>query len=285
MNYTINCGGRLISTERPLVMGILNVTDDSFFDGGRYITSDAMERRVSQMLEDGADIIDIGAYSSRPGADDVPAETEKMRLMKALELIAAKFPGTITSIDTFRASVAECCVKEGGANIINDISAYNIEPEMLDVAANLNVPYILMHMQGVPSDMQKSPHYDKGVTDEVIKFLSSKLTELNDRGVSDVIIDPGFGFGKTLDDNYELMAHLREFQIFKRPLLVGISRKSMIYKLTNATPAESLNGTTVLNVFSLLAGADILRVHDVKECAEAVKIVGKLKEFMTTPMP
>lgn len=275
--FSINCGGRLISTQKPLVMGILNVTPDSFFDGGRYFDSkDAIRARANDILEQGGDIIDIGAYSTRPGADDVTPEEEWRRLAQALEVIKKDFPDAIISVDTFRGEVARRCVKEGGAHIINDISAYTIDPEMLPAVVELNVPYILMHIQGIPQNMQNAPHYESDVTEEVITFLSAKLDELSSQGVSDVIIDPGFGFGKTVDDNYKMMADLRRFEVMDRPLLVGISRKSMIYKVLNGTPKESLNGTTVLNTIALMAGADILRVHDVKECVEAIKIVGRL---------
>lgn len=275
--FSINCGGRLISTQKPLVMGILNVTPDSFFDGGRYFDSkDAIRARANDILEQGGDIIDIGAYSTRPGADDVTPEEEWRRLAQALEVIKKDFPDAIISVDTFRGEVARRCVKEGGAHIINDISAYTMDPEMLPAVVELNVPYILMHIQGIPQNMQNAPHYESDVTEEVITYLSAKLDELSSKGVSDVIIDPGFGFGKTVDDNYKMMADLRRFEVMDRPLLVGISRKSMIYKVLNGTPKESLNGTTVLNTIALMAGADILRVHDVKECVEAIKIVGRL---------
>lgn len=275
--FSINCGGRLISTQKPLVMGILNVTPDSFFDGGRYFDSkDAIRARANDILEQGGDIIDIGAYSTRPGADDVTPEEEWRRLAQALEVIKKDFPDAIISVDTFRGEVARRCVKEGGAHIINDISAYTIDPEMLPAVVELNVPYILMHIQGIPQNMQNAPHYESDVTEEVITYLSAKLDELSSQGVSDIIIDPGFGFGKTVDDNYKMMADLRRFEVMDRPLLVGISRKSMIYKVLDGTPKESLNGTTVLNTIALMAGADILRVHDVKECVEAIKIVGRL---------
>lgn len=277
--YTINCGGRLLDTRKPLVMGILNVTPDSFYDGGRYFDSkDAIRARANEILEQGGDIIDIGAYSTRPGADDVTPDEEWRRLALALEVIKKDHPDAIISVDTFRGEVARRCVKEGGAHIINDISAYTMDPAMLPAVIELNVPYILMHIQGVPQNMQNSPHYERDVTEEVINFLSAKLDELSSNGVSDVIIDPGFGFGKTVDDNYKMMADLRRFEVMERALLVGISRKSMIYKVTGGAPADSLNGTTVLNTLSLMAGADILRVHDVKECAETIKIMERLKK-------
>lgn len=277
--FTINCGGRLLDTRRPLVMGILNVTPDSFYDGGHYFDSkDAIKARAAEIIEQGGDIIDVGAYSTRPGADDISPEEEWRRLAMALEVITSNYPEAIISVDTFRGKVARRCIKDGGAHIINDISAYTMDPEMLPAVIELNVPYILMHIKGVPQNMQDSPHYEGDVTEEVITFLSQKIEELSSQGVSDIIIDPGFGFGKTVDDNYKMMAALSRFRVVERPLLVGISRKSMIYKVTGGKPANSLNGTSVLNTIALMAGADILRVHDVRECVEAVEIVGKLRE-------
>lgn len=277
--FSINCGGRLLSTQKPLIMGILNVTPDSFYDGGRYYNSqDAVKARADEILEQGGDIIDIGAYSTRPGAEDVTPEEEWRRLSMALRIIKHDHPEAIISVDTFRGDIARRCITEGGAHIINDISAYTIDPEMLTAVVDLNVPYVLMHIKGVPQNMQNSPHYDGDVTDEVIAFLSAKIEELSSRGVSDIIVDPGFGFGKTVDDNYKMMADLRRFDVMNRPILVGTSRKSMIYKIIGGKPQDSLNGTTVLNTIALMAGADILRVHDVKECAEAIKIVERLKQ-------
>lgn len=277
--FSINCGGHLLSTQKPLIMGILNVTPDSFYDGGRYYDSqDAVKARADEILEQGGDIIDVGAYSTRPGAEDVTPEEEWRRLSMALRVIKHDHPEAIISVDTFRGDVARRCIIEGGAHIINDISAYTIDPEMLTAVVDLNVPYVLMHIKGVPQNMQNSPHYDGDVTEEVITFLSERIEELSNRGVSDIIVDPGFGFGKTVDDNFKMMADLRRFDVMNRPILVGISRKSMIYKITGGKPQDSLNGTTVLNTIALMAGADILRVHDVKECAEAIKIVERLKQ-------
>ncbi len=275
--YYLNCGGRVISTEQPLVMGILNVTPDSFFDGGRYRTADAIRQRAERIMSEGADIIDLGAYSTRPGADDVSPEEEWKRLDFALEIVRKYVPDAIISVDTFRGSVARKCVKEGGAHIVNDISAYTMDPDMLDAISELNVPYILMHIKGTPKDMQDNPKYENRLTSEVISFLSKRVNELSAKGVSDIIIDPGFGFGKTVDDNFQLMADLSQFDIFDRPVLVGISRKSMIYKTLGGDPDSSLNGTMVLNTMALLAGADILRVHDVKETVECVKLVDALR--------
>lgn len=277
--YTINCGGRLLDTRIPLVMGILNVTPDSFYDGGRYFKSeDAIKARVDEILVQGGDIIDVGAYSTRPGADDVSAEEEWKRLATALNIIKRDHPDAIISVDTFRGDVARRSILEGGAHIINDISAYTLDPDMLQAIVELNVPYILMHIKGTPKNMQVDPRYTKPVTQEVTEFLSAKVDELCAKGVSDIIIDPGFGFGKTVEDNYQLISDLRRFRVFRRPILVGISRKSMIYKVLGTSPEESLNGTTVLNTVALLAGADILRVHDVKDCVEAVKIVSQLSQ-------
>ncbi len=275
--YYLNCGGRIINTEMPLVMGILNVTPDSFFDGGRYNSSDSIKQRAEQIISEGAEIIDIGAYSTRPGADDVSPDEEWRRLDFALEIVRKSVPDAIISIDTFRGDVARKCVKEGGAHIINDISAYTLDPDMLDAISELNVPYVLMHIKGTPKDMQVNPKYANRLTQEVIGFLSKKVNELSSRGVADIIIDPGFGFGKTIDDNFQLMADLRQFDTFDRPVLVGISRKSMIYKTIGGTPESSLNGTSVLNTMALLAGADILRVHDVKETVECIKLVDALR--------
>lgn len=270
----INCRGKLIDlAERPVVMGILNVTPDSFYDGGSYIADkEAIRRRVEEILEQGAGMIDVGGYSSRPGAEDVSEEEEWKRVSVALEIIQKYHPEAIVSVDTFRAGVARRSVLEGGASIINDISAGLLDKELLPTVAELQVPYILMHMQGDPQTMQKDPHYED-VTREVILMLSQQLADVRKLGIHDVIIDPGFGFGKTLEDNYKLMNDLEQFQVFELPILVGISRKSMIYKLLGTSPKQALNGTTVLNTVSLMKGANILRVHDVKEAVEAVSII------------
>ncbi len=269
---TINVNGELMDFDRPRVMGILNVTPDSFFDGGSYCTPDAIRRRLDTILSEGADIVDLGAYSSRPGADDVTPDEEWHRLETVFEIIEQHYPGIVTSVDTFRASVARKSVELGHAAIVNDISAGELDPDMFATVAELRVPYILMHMQGDPAHMQQSPTYTD-VVGEVIEYLSRKLDELQRLGLCDIIIDPGFGFGKTLDHNYELYRHLGDFAMFHKPLLVGISRKSMIYKLLESTPANALNGTTTLNTIALLNGANILRVHDVREAVECVKIV------------
>lgn len=270
---TLNFRGQLVSYSQPIVMGILNVTPDSFYDGGRYYAAtDAISRRVDQIIAEGAEIIDIGAYSSRPGANDVSADEEWSRLAKGLEIINKRCPEAIISVDTFRADVARKCVIEGGVAIVNDISAGTLDEQMFTTVAELGVPYVLMHMQGTPQDMQNQPQYND-VTSEVISFLSSKVLLLRQLGVKDIIIDPGFGFGKTIEHNYTLLRELNQFKIFNMPILVGISRKSMIYKPLNISPQEALNGTTVLNTLALVGGASILRVHDVKAAVEAIEIM------------
>ncbi len=273
---TINAGGRLLDLSQPQVMGILNVTPDSFYDGSRCPDMTAVAKRVETILSEGADMIDVGGYSSRPGCVDVSVDEEKRRLAIGFEAIRRLSPDAVISVDTFRAEVARWSVEECGVQIINDISAGELDADMFDVVAQLRVPYIMMHMRGTPEAMmqQQYLHYDDVVAD-VLQYFAAKIDRLAYMGVNDIIIDPGFGFSKTVDDNYRLMRHLDEFARLGLPLLVGISRKSMIYKLLDVTPAESLNGTTALNVMALLGGAHILRVHDVKQAVEAVKIVGK----------
>ena len=274
--FTLNIKGTLRTFDRPQVMGILNVTPDSFYDGGRYIDdSDAIRARLDKMLSEGADIIDVGAYSTRPGAADVSADEEWRRLATALEIIDKNYNGTLVSADTFRAEIARRCIESGVVGIINDISAGTLDSDMFATIAQLHVPYILMHLQGTPQNMQKAPTYENVVND-VVEFLSAKVLDLHRLGVADIIIDPGFGFGKTLTHNYTLLNNLDKLSIFDMPILVGASRKSMIYKLLNITPEESLNGTSVINTIALTKGAAILRVHDVKEAVECVKIVNEL---------
>ena len=256
-SYTIRlAGGRLFSLDSPQVMGILNVTPDSFYAGSRQQSEEEIGKRVRQIAKEGASMLDIGAYSSRPGADDVP-------------IVKREAPDLVVSVDTFRADVARMCIEEFGIDIINDISGGLLDRNMFRTVAKTGVPYILMHMQGTPQTMQQAPHYEDFLK-EVFLYLAEKVARLHDLGVKDIIIDPGFGFGKTLEQNYELMNHLEELHVFKQPLLVGISRKSMIYKLLETTPEESLNGTTMLHAVSLLKGAHILRVHDVKAAREVV---------------
>ncbi|MCL3779289.1 dihydropteroate synthase [Prolixibacteraceae bacterium JC049] len=276
---SINLNGELIWLNEPVVMGILNVTPDSFFDGGKYQNEDAVLKRAEQIVEEGGKIIDIGAYSTRPGANDVSAKEEIDRLLPAVKLIRDRFPQVGISIDTFRAEVVQEIVKEAGLCMVNDISGGTMDEKMFETIAQLKVPYVLMHIQGTPQTMQEQPQYDD-VARDVIRDLAAKVNHLHRLGISDVIIDPGFGFGKTLDHNYELLNRLDAFEEFRLPLLVGVSRKSMIFRLLGITPQESLSGTTALNMLALQAGADILRVHDVKEAVETVKIYEKLKSTL-----
>ena len=272
----INVNGKLMDLSQPQVMGILNVTPDSFYAGSRGVAERDIIDRLRQMTDEGASIIDIGAYSSRPDADDVSTEEEMARLRHALNLVRQHQPDAVVSVDTFRADVARMCVEEYGVAMVNDISAGEMDDEMFPTIARLGVPYIAMHMKGTPQTMQINPQYEHFLK-EIFYFFSEKVQKLRDLGVKDIIIDPGFGFGKTLEHNYELMNHLEEFHLFGLPLLVGISRKSMIYKLLGTTPEEALNGTTVLNTVALQKGAHILRVHDVREAMEAVRITEKMK--------
>lgn len=272
----INVNGSLLDLSQPRVMGILNVTPDSFYAGSRTQTEAEIERRVKQIVSEGAAIIDIGAYSSRSNADNVSAREEMERLRMGLKILFEIQPDAVVSVDTFRADVARMCVEEYGVAIINDIAAGEMDANMFHTVAALNVPYIMMHMQGTPQSMQQHPHYDN-LLKEVFLYFARKVQQLRDLGVKDIILDPGFGFGKTMEHNYELLSHLEEFRIFELPLLVGVSRKSMIYRLLDITPQEALNGTTVLDTICLLKGADILRVHDVKEAVETVRIVQAMR--------
>ena len=273
---TINVNGQLMEFNHTQVMGILNVTPDSFYAHSRKQTETEILARAHQIVDEGASIIDLGAYSSRPNALDVSESEEMQRLRNALQIIRRELPDAILSIDTFRADVARMCVEEYGAAIINDISAGQMDNRMFPTIAQLGVPYIIMHMQGTPQDMQDSPHYDN-LLKEVFYYFSEKVQRLRDLGVKDIILDPGFGFGKTIEHNYQLMNHLEEFSVFDLPLLIGISRKSMIYKLLGTTPEEALNGTTVLNTIALQKGAHLLRVHDVKAAVETVTLTEKMK--------
>lgn len=277
MTHTLNLRGRLLELREPQIMGILNVTPDSFYSDSRTPDEAHITERVRQMMDEGADMIDIGGYSSRPGADDVTPEEEMDRLRRGLRIVRKLYPEVPVSVDTFRADVARMCIEEEGADIINDISGGMMDRQMFRTVARLGVPYILMHMQGTPDTMQVAPHYDN-LRREVMLYFAERIDRLCQMGVKDIIVDPGFGFGKTLEHNYELMNHLEDFAVFNLPLLVGISRKSMIYKLTGGTPQTSLNGTTVLNTISLVKGAHILRVHDVKAAAEAKQIYMAMKQ-------
>ncbi len=261
--------------NNTLIMGILNLTPDSFYDGNRYNKETAALERTAQMLEEGADIIDIGAFSSRPGAKLVSYDEERQRLMPVLETIIKHFPKTVISIDTYRHKIAEEVV-EKGAQIINDISGGNLDNKMFETIARLQVPYVLMHMKGKPENMQKQTDYID-VVNEIKDFFISKIKQLNNSGFDKIILDPGFGFGKTLEQNYKILNRLREFSDLNYPLLAGMSRKSMLYKLLDITPEDALNATTVVNTIALLNGAKILRVHDVKPAVETRRIVNKLR--------
>ncbi len=272
----INVNGSLLDVSTPRIMGILNVTPDSFYADSRQQDEAAVASRVEQILREGADIIDIGACSSRPGAEPISPQEEMNRLHKGLEVIRRVAPDAVVSVDTFRADVAKMCVREYGVALINDISAGEMDSEMFQTVSELNVPYIIMHMQGTPQNMQRNPHYEN-LFKEIFLYFARKVQQLRDLGVKDIILDPGFGFGKTMEHNYELLAHLEEFALFELPILVGLSRKSMIYRLVGGTPQEALNGTTVLHTIALLKGANILRVHDVREAVEAAKIVEEMR--------
>lgn len=272
---TINIKGKLVDLSHPLVMGILNITPDSFYEESRLQSEKDIIARVHQIISEGGTIIDIGAQSSNPKSPFLSEETEIERLDHALEIINREFADLTISVDTFYSEVARRCVEKHGVAIVNDISGGSIDPKMFNTIAELNVPYILMHMRGTPQTMQQHTDYENFIQ-EIFFYFSEKVAQLNQLGVNDIILDPGFGFSKTLEQNYELLASVRGFEIFDLPLLIGISRKSMIYKYLDSTPAESLNGTTVLNTFALQNGANILRVHDVKEAVEAVQILNML---------
>lgn len=272
---TINCKGTLIDLTAPKVMGILNLTPDSFYDGGKYKNEQNILQQVEKMLSEGATFIDMGAYSSRPGAEHVPEEEELKRLLPIVELILKNFPETLVSIDTFRSKVASECLQRGAA-MINDISAGNLDAEMFSTVSKYQVPYIMMHLKGTPQSMQKKAIYDDLIKD-LRFYFSKKIDQATQLKINDVIIDPGFGFAKTTEQNYTLLNHLDLFKTFEVPLLIGLSRKSMIYKVLESSPSEALNGTTALHSIVLLKGANILRVHDVKEARECVKLIEALK--------
>ena len=273
--YFINIRGELYNLSQPRVMGILNVTPDSFYSGNRFTGEGQIIKRVEEIISQGGDIVDIGAYSTRPDCIDINTEEEIKRLSYALDIIKKRFPDVIISVDTFRAEVAENVVRNFDVDIINDISGGEIDKQMFETIADLNVPYILMHMRGTPQTMMQNLEYNNLIED-IFLYFSTKINTLRLMGVKDIILDPGFGFSKTLEQNYTLMRNLKNFDIFKRPILVGISRKSMIYKLLNTSAEEALNGTSVLNTFAVSAGANILRVHDVKEAVETIKIYDKI---------
>ena len=273
---SIMCGKNSISFDKPLVMGILNLTPDSFFDGGQYIDTDSILKRAKQIVEEGADIIDLGAYSTRPGAEDIDVEEEWRRMQPALACIRKELPNTILSIDTFRSELVKRAINEFGACIVNDISGGTLDDKMFETIAELQVPYIMMHIKGTPQSMQTQTDY-KDLMGELLEFFKDRVKQLNDLGAKDIIIDPGFGFAKTLDQNYEIMAKLEGFKSLNVALLIGVSRKSMIYKLLGGEAKDSLNGTTALNMVALMGGANILRVHDVKEAIECVNLYNKMQ--------
>ena len=272
---TLNCNGTLVSLAAPKILGILNLTPDSFYDGGKYTHVAHALKQCETMLVDGADFIDVGACSSRPGAEEVSEEEELGRLLPILEKARKEFPDALFSIDTYRASVAQKAL-EIGAHMINDISAGEMDSEMLQTVGQFPVPYIAMHIQGTPKTMQKQPQYDDVVSD-VIYFFSKKIGQCKNAGIDDVILDPGFGFGKTAHHNFKLLEQLEQFHLFHLPIVVGVSRKSMIYKTLNTSPAEALNGTTVLHTVALQKKAQLLRVHDVKEAKECVHLMEELQ--------
>lgn len=268
---TLNCRGKLLDLSIPRVMGILNITPDSFFDGGRYANESDIAARVDQLISEGADIIDVGGYSSRPGAAEVDTGEELRRISIALKYIRKQYPDAIVSVDTFRSEIAKIAVEDFQADIINDITAGLEDPAMFETIATYKVAYIMMHMKGTPATMQVNPLYEN-LMDEIISFFRDRISKALTSGIHDIIIDPGFGFGKTMEHNYQLLRHLQVFSMFELPVMVGISRKSMIYKYLGITPENALNGTTVLNTISLLNGASLLRVHDVKEARETIEL-------------
>jgi dihydropteroate synthase len=270
----INCKGTLTDLSTPKVMGILNCTPDSFFDGGKYKDESQFLAQAEKLLTEGAHFIDIGAYSSKPNAEFVSEEEEIRRIVPIVELVLKHFPDTLISLDTFRAKVAEAGINSGAA-IVNDIAAGMLDDAMLEIVGRLKVPYIMMHMRGTPQTMVKLTQYDD-IIKEMLFYFSERIAAARKHGIDDIIIDPGFGFAKTLQQNYEVLNKMELFQMTELPILAGMSRKSMLYKLLNITPQEALNGTTVLNTIALTKGAKILRVHDVKEALEAIKIVGQL---------
>ncbi len=272
----INIRGRLIDLSLPRVMGIINVTPDSFFSGSRAESENEIIENAGRMIEDGADFLDIGGWSSRPGAGEIPVELERARVITAVKVVSREFPEAAISVDTYRSEIAEEAVSEYGAGMINDITGGESDRNMFQTVSRLQVPYVIMHMQGLPSYMQENPSYEN-VASDIIKWFGERIVRLKSMGVTDIIIDPGFGFGKNASHNFQLLNSLSDFSITGLPVLVGVSRKSMVWKTLGISPEEALNGTTVLNTVALLAGADILRVHDVREAVQAVKLVQKLR--------
>jgi dihydropteroate synthase len=281
-NHSINLRGKLMSLDIPRVLGILNLTPDSFFDGGKYLDKSSIKKRISQMVDEGADIIDVGACSTRPGAV-LPSEKEEIKRLKiGAEIIRELYPDIALSVDTFRINAAKMMINDFSAGMINDISGGEFEPGIQNLAAQAGAVYVLMHMQGVPETMQKKPEYTDVVTD-ILLYFSQKISRLKELGVNDYIIDPGFGFGKTVDHNYEILRKLHAFSIMDLPIMVGISRKSMISKISGIKSTGSINGTTALHMYALMQGANILRVHDIKEAKETIDLYLKLNEKKTNP--
>ena len=276
---SLTCNGKILNLSKPLVMGIINITPDSFYAKSQFMLKRRIASRAKEILVQGGSIIDIGACSTRPGAKMVSEKEEITRLSKGLSVIRKKFPDAIISVDTFRANVAKYVVNHYNANIINDISAGEMDEKMVETVASLSVPYIAMHMQGTPQDMQQNPRYENVVKD-LVTFFASKVEKFYKAGIKDIVIDPGFGFGKTLEHNYTLLQNLDAFKVFGLPILVGLSRKSMIYKALSINPDQALNGTSVLNTIALEKGANILRVHDVQEAIDAITLTS-----LTTNQP
>ena len=275
---TIECKSKLLDLSTPRIMGILNLTNDSFYDGGKYNSIKKALLKTEKMLDDGAEIIDIGAYSSRPNAKHVSLEEEWQRMEKTLQIINKNFPNILISVDTFRSEIARRCV-DNGADIINDISAGNLDNKMFDVVSELNVPYIMMHMKGTPQNMQKNPNYEC-IEKEVSEYFYSKIKYLKNKGFNKIIIDPGFGFGKTIEHNYKLLNNIEKLHFLKLPIMIGLSRKSMVYKVLETDQKNALNGTTVLHALCLNKGVSILRVHDVKEAVECIKLINFAKNHL-----
>lgn len=271
---SINLGGKLMQFDKPKIMGILNCTPDSFYDGGKYENNFALETQVVKMLDEGVDIIDVGGYSSRPGADDVSEKEEWNRVKPALEMVRKVNPTVPISLDTFRSGIAQLAMEEFGVEMINDIAAGDGDPEMIKLIAEYKPAYCIMHMQGMPQDMQNNPTY-QSVSNDIVQYLSSKIDILKRSGVNDVVVDPGFGFGKTIAHNYELLNNLELFNVLETPVLVGISRKSMLYKMLQIKPKDALNATSAANTIALGKGANILRVHDVRQAKECIQVYCK----------
>ncbi len=274
--YSVNCRGKLIDLSQPRVMGILNVTPDSFYSESRVAQTEELLRRAEKMIDEGAVFLDVGGYSSRPGAAHIDEDTERRRVIPAIEALHARFPEVAISVDTFRSRIAREAV-EAGACMVNDISGGNMDSHMFETVAALKVPYVLMHMKGTPQTMQLNPEYDDVIM-ELNRFFARRIARLHALGVDDILVDPGFGFGKTLDDNYKILKHLALFKAHDKPILIGISRKSMLYKYLGGTPADMLNATTAVHMLALQNGASVLRVHDVKPAAEAIALYLKYME-------